>query len=133
MARTFDLTEVSESIYLNKEGMFDGIVTNIEPKKTKAGDDMDVVTIDTPEGEATVRIIYPGPNDPKLKMKMGFLKQNLRLLGLDVNGGEVDVADIIGNEVRIKVTASQYDVTDEMQNPTGEKRTSYNSQLVEKE
>lgn len=133
MSRTINVAEFSESAFLNKEGIFTGKITGIEPGITNKGDEKDTVTIQTEEGQASVILTYPTENDGKYAIKMGFLKRNLRLMGLDVESGDVNVNDTIGNEVTVKSTAREYDATDQMGNPTGEKKTAYNIQLVEAE
>lgn len=132
MSRKFDLTEVKESNFINIEGEFVGTISAVTAGVASTGTEFDKVTIDIDhEGTsyiAMVSIYIPQEMTPQ---KMGFLKRQWRLCGIDVDSGEADIADAVGNEVKVKVVLDTYNLVDEMGDPTGETKETYKVELIE--
>lgn len=131
MARNLDLTQVVESNFITEPGVYEVVITRIENKVSAKGTEYDAVYFETPNGDmGNFNVFYP--NDPTAKnyrQRMGFLKSDFRKMGLDVDGGMVNIEDSIGQMVTVKGELNKYEVTDEFGAGTGEFKKNVNFRL----
>lgn len=128
MSRVLDLTEVKELSFINEEGVYTGTVTDvkIDAGVSKKGNAYDEFTIETEEGDQTRIKVYI----PQDTANLWMVKRAWRALGIDVESGSSDIMDALGNTVEFKVTKDEYEVMDDLNEPTGETKEYYNSELI---
>lgn len=128
MSRILDLTEVKELSFINEEGVYTGEVTDVKVDAgvSKNGNTFDEFTVETEDGNQTRIRVYI----PQDTAKLWIVKRAWRALGIDVESGSSDVMDALGNTVEFKVTKEEYDVMDDLNEPTGETKEYYSSELV---
>lgn len=109
-----NLTNVKEMGFITEEGRFKVRVVKIEDKSSKAGSDMTEITCERADGlMATLRFVWT-------EKSMPFIKRDLRNIGFDVDGGEIDLNDLMGCEIYINVKYQLVTAKDPFGAPIGE-------------